>query len=128
MLKLSVIRDHTGAPVGVVVPFETFRKLVPEQAEVCLSDEELAALVLATRDPEEETWPYELVQKLVAGDNPLRVFRQYRGLSQKSLAEKAGCTTNYISQLESGRRFMSASMAILMAGLLDVDVDELVPS
>ncbi len=111
----------------MVLPFETFRRLVPEQAEACLSDEDLAALVLATHDPKEETWPATLVNRLLDGESPLRVYRQYRGLSQKTLAEKAGCTPNYISQLESGRRVMSASMARLMASLLDVDVDDLVP-
>jgi DNA-binding XRE family transcriptional regulator len=124
MLKVSIIKDHTGSPVGVVLPFEIFRQLA-EQAESTLSDEDLAALVLATHDPNEETWPAALVNRLLDGENPLHVYRTYRGLSQKGLAEKAGCTANYISQLESGRRVMSPIMASSLASILGIDADDL---
>ena len=126
MLKVSVIKDHTGSPVGVVLPFEIFRQLA-EQAESALSDEDLAAIVLATHDPNEETWPAALVNRLLDGENPLHVYRTYRGLSQKSLAEKAGCTANYISQLETGRRVMSPIMASSLANILGTDAEEVGP-
>lgn len=129
MLETSIIRDHTGKPTGVVMSFEKFLNLAPLEAEAYLSDEELGRRVLAAHDPTEETWPHHVVERLVLGDEtPLKVFREYRGFTQKELAERAGCSANYVSQLESGRKTMSRSLLRLIAGILDVDVEDLSPA
>jgi hypothetical protein len=41
-------------------------------------------------DAGEETWPEDVVKALIAGEDPVRVFRKHRGMSIKELAEKSG--------------------------------------
>jgi ribosome-binding protein aMBF1 (putative translation factor) len=50
--------------------------------------------------------PMEVVERLANGENPIRVLRQFRGLSQVELAatEGIGITQNYLSDLETGKR------------------------
>jgi hypothetical protein len=39
---------------------------------------------------EEELIPSEMVMRMVAGDSPVRVWREHRGLTMAALAERAG--------------------------------------
>src|SRR5690606_35638179 len=53
---------------------------------------------------EEELLPSEFVDRLLDGANKVLAWREYRGMSAKELAEKAGITQAYLSQIESGKR------------------------
>lgn len=53
------------------------------------------------------------------GPNHLRAWREYRGLSQQELAEKAGTSHQVIGYLERGRTQLSAKWLRLLAPLLD---------
>ena len=72
--------------------------------------------------------PEDVISQLASGASPIRVFRKYRGKTQKELAKMAGCTTVYISQLEQRNKFGSMKMLRRLANLLDVDVHELIES
>lgn len=48
--------------------------------------------------------PAAVVDRLAAGEPPLRVWREYRGLSQQALADAAGSGTSYICSLEASTR------------------------
>ena len=51
-----------------------------------------------------ETFPAELLKRLLAGDNPVRVYREYRELTGAALAGAAGISQSYLSQIETGKR------------------------
>lgn len=53
------------------------------------------------------------------GPNHLRAWREYRGLSQQELAEKAGTSHQVIGYLERGRTQLSAKWLRLLAPILD---------
>ncbi len=53
---------------------------------------------------DEELIPAEIVDRLLSGENRLRVWREHRGLTIRALAEKAGLAQPYLSQIETGRR------------------------
>ena len=55
----------------------------------------------------------------------IKIYRNARGLSQSKLAEKAETATNYISAIESGRRFPSVEMLEKIASVLGIDTPEL---
>ena len=40
----------------------------------------------------------------MGGESKIRVWREYRGLTVKALAEAAGVTPAYLSQIETGAR------------------------
>ena len=50
--------------------------------------------------------PKDIVDRLAKGENPIRVFRQFRGWTQAELANAEGVqiTQNYLSDIETGKR------------------------
>ncbi|MBI5162438.1 MAG: helix-turn-helix transcriptional regulator [Magnetospirillum sp.] len=73
-----------------------------------------------------ETFPEEVVHRLVAGENPLRVFREYRGLSLRGLAECAGLSAAYLSDIETGKRDGTIETMKKIAAALGLDLDDIV--
>lgn len=96
-----------------------FTKNAAELAE----DAELARRAL-WRD--EERIPVQVVDRLIESENPVRVWREYRRLSRRQLAETAGIATAYLSQIETGRRGGSSKVLRAIATALDVDLDDIV--
>jgi DNA-binding XRE family transcriptional regulator len=88
-----------------------------------LEDLEARAAYAATRT--EETLPADVVRRLCAGDNPVKVFREYRGLSEAQLAEQAGLSRGHLAAIESDRRRASAKALGALAAALEVSVDDL---
>jgi len=62
--------------------------------------------------------------RLLLGSN-LKIYRKSNGLSQAKLAEQADTATNYISAIESGRRFPSVETIEKLAFVLGIDTPEL---
>ena len=73
-----------------------------------------------------EMIPHEVVKRLVAGVSPVRVYREYRGLTQRVLAERAKLATSYLSQIETGQRTGSAKLLRRIADALDLTIDDLI--
>lgn len=74
----------------------------------------------------EELVPAEIVFVILDGANPVRVWREHRGLSQANVAEQAGISAAYLSQIESGTRDGTAEVLGKIAAALDVTQDDLV--
>ncbi len=56
----------------------------------------------------------------------IRKFRKDKGLSQQELAERAGCTRQFINMLENSDDInISTKMLIRIANALEVSVDSL---
>lgn len=120
MTKRQIIYQD-GKPAFAVLPWEDYVVLTGE-AE--LSDE---AVFDIAKDAKDEHMPVAVVDRLLAGENPVKVFREFRNLTQKELAGKVGLSTLYISQIETANRRGSARVLRNIADALRVDLDELVP-
>jgi DNA-binding Xre family transcriptional regulator len=90
-----------------------------------LEDLEASATYAATRA--EEKLPAEVVERLCAGDSPVKVFREHRGLSLAELAEKAGLSSARLATIESSRRRASTKALRAIAAALEVTADDLLP-
>ena len=123
MNKPQVIRDATGNPAYAVLPWSDYEALVGAVADAELTDEEIYDLA-ATAD--EESFPVEVVDQLLAGKNPIAVFRRHRGMKQRDLAEAAGINAVYLSQIERGKRSGSTRTLAAIAIALRVDLDDLI--
>jgi len=115
--------EKDGKPEWAVIPYETYRLLV-EQAEM------LADVVAYDEAKEslregEALIPAEVVYALAEGAHPVRVWREHRGLTQRQLAEAAGISAAYLSQIESGTRQGSAEVLAALAQALNVPLDDL---
>lgn len=74
---------------------------------------------------EEESVPSEFVDRLIDGESPIRVWRDFRGLSSKELANAAGISAAYLSEIETGKKEGSISVFRNIAKALRVDLDDL---
>jgi DNA-binding XRE family transcriptional regulator len=73
-----------------------------------------------------ESLPAEMVKRILDGENPVRVWREHRGMTTTELAEKAGVSQSYISQIESEKREGTVKTMKKIAEALGVDIDDLV--
>jgi len=89
--------------------------------------------VLAAEDAElrraegEEYLPAAVVDRILNGEPPLRVWREYRELTQVALAALVGTTGATISRLESGDMVGDRKRWRPIAEVLGVSVDDLLP-
>jgi DNA-binding XRE family transcriptional regulator len=74
----------------------------------------------------DELFPAEITKRLIDGESPLRVFREYRGYTQVQLAEKIGLTQTSIADLEKGKSKGSIDTWKELSSVLNVDIDDLV--
>ncbi|CAN7623186.1 hypothetical protein LQT97_14380 [Brucella pseudogrignonensis] len=51
---------------------------------------------------EEELIPAEYVNRMIDGENKIKVWRDFRGMTAKALDDAAGLSAPYGSQIESG--------------------------
>ncbi|MFG1395163.1 helix-turn-helix domain-containing protein [Xanthobacter agilis] len=75
---------------------------------------------------EEELLPAAIADRMLAGESPVRVWREHRGLSAPELAGQAGITQPYLSQIENGKREGGIETMRKLASVLGVIIDDLV--
>ena len=69
--------------------------------------------------------PGPLVDRLIAGESPIRIWREHRGLTLTALAAMAGVSVSYLSEIEGGRKPGSAAARRALAGALRVPMEDL---
>ena len=95
----------------------------PAALEEMLEEAESTAAYHRSRD--QERVPIELIDRLLAGENPIKVWREHRGLSQRALAAQAGLNFTYLSQIETGARKGTVKTMKKLAQALGVDLEDL---
>ena len=108
-----------------VLPVADYERLL-ELAEDC-ADEEAAARAEKRRNEGEEYVPIELVDRILAGEAPLRVWRQYRSLTLDDVAKNVGMTAATISRLETGLMKGAPATWRKLAAALNVSVEDVLP-
>ena len=112
-------------PEWAVVPYETYLQLV-EKAEMLQDIQDYDGAKAALERGEDELIPGEVVHAILDGENPIKVWREYRGMTQKALAEQAGISVPYLSQLETNKRKGSLDVLSAIAKTLNVSLDHIV--
>jgi len=69
--------------------------------------------------------PIELVERLSAGEHPIRVWRAHRGLTREALAAAAGVSPSYLTEIETRRKPGSLDAMIKLAAALRVSLDDI---
>lgn len=75
---------------------------------------------------EEELVPVAVLDRMLDGESPVRVWRTHRGLTQSGLARASGVHRVVIADIEAGRRGEEAGSLKALAEALGVGVDDLV--
>lgn len=116
----QVIFDKKGKPEFAVVPYGEYKRLKATAEMV----QDVAAFDAAV-NAAEDVLPEKMVKRLTKGENPIRVWREYRELTQPSLAKSAGISAAYLSQIESGARQGSIDSLRALAEALHVELDDI---
>lgn len=106
-----------------VVPREEFEAL---RDTVDQDEMDIAIARRVLEDADEEMVPFELAERIAAGVHPVRVWREYRGMTASSLVTESGIAQSYLSDIETGKKPGSAKALKRVAIALGIAVDDLI--
>lgn len=115
------IYDEKGIPESVILSKKNYEQLLR-----CKEDLEDIQALKNFETSEEEGFPSEIVECLIEGKNPIKVYREYRGLTQLKLSKQVGVNQSYITQLENGKKKGTVRVLKKIAEALNLDLDDLV--
>src|SRR3990170_6199545 len=109
-----------------VLPVEDYDRLV----EIAEDREDIAAAADAERRRNEgmEYLPASMVNRILDGENALRVWREYRGMTIAELAEKSGYGSSMISRIETGSRQGTVALWNALAAALKGVPEDIMPT
>lgn len=73
----------------------------------------------------EEFVPSAMVDRLMSGEAPIRVWREYREISLAALAQAAGVAADHLQEVEAGHRALDEAQMARVAAALRLTVDDL---
>ena len=125
-MSVQVIKQG-DKPEWAVVPYTVYLELV-EKAEMLQDVQDYDSAKAALERGDDELIPSEVVYAILDGDNPIKVWREYRRMSQPEVAEKSGISVPYLSQLETNKRKGSLNVLSAIARALQVSLEIIIPS
>ena len=123
-MKVQII-EKDGRPEWAVLPYAEYVRL-REEAEMLEDIRDYDEAKEALERGDKELIPGEVTFAVLDGENAIRVWREHRGLSQRSLAAIAGISTPYLSQIETGKRTGTPEVLAALARALKVSLDDIV--
>jgi DNA-binding XRE family transcriptional regulator len=117
------IIERNGKPEWAVLPYEEYLRLI-EQAELLEDIRDFDEINATIERGEEELIPAEVVNAILDGRNPIKVWREHRNLTQHQLADMAGISKPYLSQLETGKRTGTTEVLSGIAKALNVSLEQ----
>lgn len=108
-----------------VLPFDIYEKLIEKLEDIqdIADAKEISAKIASG---EMECFPSSVVDALIDGENTVKVFREYRGLTQAELAEKAGVSIHQIRKIEAGESEGSIKTIKAIATALNLDIEDII--
>ena len=121
-MKLQTIKQN-GQAAFIVVPVAEWDAIMArlEQREDTADATRQRAAIRAG----EETLPAEVVARFTAGENSLKVWREYRGYTLRSLAAKIGISSAAVSKIETGKSRPTVVTLGKLAVELGCDMEDL---
>ena len=116
--------EIAGNKVAVlaIADYERLLELAEDQADLRAAD-----AAEQRRLAGEEYVPMELVERIIAGESPLRVWRTYRGLTLSELAARTGTTQPMLSRIENGQLNGRPGLWKKIAEVLKVAIEDILP-
>ena len=120
---IQVVKDKKGKPAFAVVPWTLWQAMISTDQEEIV----LARRYKNARSQDDTEIPWDVAKRIIAGENALKVYREWRGLTQDALARKVGSVKVYISQIETGAKPGGRAIMRKLAAALAVPVSALTP-
>ena len=125
MKETIQIIQRDGKPEWAVIPYKKYLELI-EQAEMLQDVRDYDATKAAVENGKEELIPADVVFAILDGSNPIKVWREARGLTQQQLVDAAGISKPSLSQIETGIRKGSPENLTSIAEALNISFDQIV--
>jgi hypothetical protein len=111
-----------------ILPRREYEALLAKARE---ADEDAGTARLVERAQEEieagaPLIPMAVAERIAQGENPIRVIREWKGITQVHLSFKTSIGQGYISDLENGRRKGTIAALKEIARVLTVPIDVLI--
>jgi DNA-binding XRE family transcriptional regulator len=117
-MNLQIIQKE-GQP-WVQIPLVEYQQLLEAKEEL----EDIQDFDEALANPQ-ETIPLEWIGRLIHGEPPVRVWREYRGLTQPDLAKACEVTLPEMARIETGEPQAPVAILQKIAKILKVEVEDL---
>lgn len=111
---------------------KTFALLPVGELKKLLADAEMLADIHAydaakarLEDGEDEMIPLELIERRLKGEPPVKIWREYRGMTQEKLAKSSHVSRAMIAAIESGHKRGAVATLKKLAAALDISLDQL---
>lgn len=126
---MGVRYEKTAKGEIAILPRKEYEALAARAAE---ADEDAGTVRLVARARKEVAEgapliPMEVAERIAAGEHPVRVMREWRGMTQTHLSNRINIGQGYISDIECGRRKGTVAAMRAIAETLRVPLDMLVP-
>jgi len=125
-MNIQII-NREGMPEYAVIPYDEFERL-REAAETLEDIQRYDAAMKQISEGDAETFPAEFVSRLLSGEQPLCVWREYRNFTLAALGKACNVSASALSQIEQGKREPSAALLKKLAAALNCEMEELMPS
>jgi hypothetical protein len=108
-----------------ILPRKDYEVLIAKASE---ADEDAGTVRLVAKARDEiagggPLLPKAVVDRLANGEQPVRVLREWRDITQMHLSFKTNLSQGHISDIENGRRTGTAAALRLIADVLKVPLD-----
>ena len=99
-----------------------------EYDQLVAAAEQLADLAAFDRAValDDEGMPHDILARILNGENPVRVIRDWRGMSAAELARVSGVNRVQVHEIETGKKHGSVATVRKLAEALRVGMEELV--
>jgi DNA-binding transcriptional regulator YiaG len=126
MNKVQFIKTERGEELAVL-PRNEYERL---KALAMSEDVGTARIVRKTKAAvaagREILLPKKVVDRLAAGENPIRVLREWRDMTQTYISFRTDISQGHLSDIESGRRTGTPAALRKIADVLKVPLDLLI--
>jgi DNA-binding XRE family transcriptional regulator len=108
--------------------YEALIERLEEAADIAALDDLDARIAVGGEEALADYLPADLVERLVAGESPIRIWREHRRLSISDLAQAVDLAPSYVSEIENGSNPGSLAATAKIARALRIPLENLVPA
>ena len=111
----------------VLLPINDYERLLKarEELEDLLDVQAYDRAKAALASGRDHMIPGDVVHRLLEGENPMRVWREHRGLTLDQVAAKTSLSKGYLSEIETGKKDGSLRAMRAVADALQINLDDL---
>jgi DNA-binding XRE family transcriptional regulator len=121
---MRIERITRGGKEFAVIPVEDLRRLM-DNAEMLADVRAYDAAKGRLDRGEDELIPLEITERRLAGESPVKIWRDHRALTQEALAKVSKVSRGMIAAIEAGHKTGGIATLKKLAAGLKVDLENL---